>query len=208
MTHVCIYTSSTCGVPVVEGRAVRRPPTRLGLHLERDLRSTRTLPRRGGPLPPRLSRVAAAVDSNRRAAYGVVGSPPPRPPDLAVALLLEVLSVLLTKTVAALALALALTLALALATAAAAAASVIAAFAADCTAPGVGCAAAATNSWWWRWNSRCRRRGWSCWRWRWRWRWRYEDRQSLNAWAQKRGVLLKERVLMRAGNTAWVVRAI
>ena len=145
-------------MPVVEGRAVRGPPPRLGLHLERDLRSTRTLPQRGGPLHPGLSRVAAAVDSNRRAAYGVVGSPPPRPPDLTVALLLEVLSVLLTKTVAALALALAL--------ATAAAASVIAAFAADCTAPGVGCAAAATNSWWWRWNWRCRRRGWSCWRWR------------------------------------------
>ena len=138
---------------------MRRPPTRLGLHLKRDLRSTRTLPRRGGPLHPGLSLVAAAVDSNRRAAYGVVGSPPPRPPDLTVALLLEVLSVLLTKTVAALALALALALATA-------AASVIAAFAADCTAPGVGCAAAATNSWWWRWNWRCRRRGWSCWRWR------------------------------------------
>ena len=141
---------------------MRGPPPRLGLHLERDLRSTRTLPQRGGPLHPGLSRVAAAVDSNRRAAYGVVGSPPPRPPDLTVALLLEVLSVLLTKTVAALALA----LALATAAAAAAAASVIAAFAADCTAPGVGCAAAATNSWWWRWNWRCRRRGWSCWRWR------------------------------------------
>ena len=147
-------------MPVVEGRAVRGPPPRLGLHLERDLRSTRTLPQRGGPLHPGLSRVAAAVDSNRRAAYGVVGSPPPRRPDLTVALLLEVLSVLLTKTVAALALALALALATA------AAASVIAGYAADCTAPGVGCAAAATNSWWWRWNWRCRRRGWSCWRWR------------------------------------------
>ena len=125
----------------------------------------------------------------------MVGSPPPRPPDLTVALLLEVLSVLLTKTVAALALALAL--------ATAAAASVIAAFAADCTAPGVGCAAAATNSWWWRWNWRCRRRGWSCWRWRRRWRWRYEDRQSLNAWAQKRGVLLKAGA--RAGRSAWAI---